>query len=176
VVPSVQQLRDCYQLDRQVADVTGAHETLGHILALEWVCAARPAPLTERPERPVTRQLAAAENWLAVRDAAGQDPPSEVEWRRLGLGLPVWLAGNSDFSYGVWRMLGWLLGELREPPEELWQRDPDGSIPPWEQRYVTPPKPDSPAWLAARQRRRDRQRAEALAAWQRVRGRAPVLI
>ncbi len=166
MVPSTQDVRDCYRLDCQVAEVTGAHDTLAQILALEWVCGLRAAPLTDRAEQPVTRPLARAESWVALCDAAGKDP-TDRGWQRLGVApLPAVLA-NAAFSYGAWRLLDWLLGERRDPPdEELPQRDADGILPPWEQRYVARPRPDSPTWQAAMRQRRERQHAEAVAAWQ----------
>jgi len=171
VVPSTLEVNDCHRLDCQVAEVTKAHDTLGQILALEWVCGLRDAPLTDRAEQPVTRAMARAESWVALCDAAGQSDPTDGDWRQLGAAPLPAVISNAAFSYGAWRMLTWLLGERAEPPEELPQRDEDGTLPPWEQRYVARPNPDSPTWQAAQQQRRERQRAEAFAAWQLARRR-----
>lgn len=139
VVPSTLKVNDCHRLDCQVAEVTGAHDTLGQILALEWVCGLRDAPLTDRAEQPVTRAMARAESWVALCDAAGQSDPTDGDWRQMGAAPLPAVISNAAFSYGAWRMLTWLLGERAEPPEELPQRDEDGTLPPWEQRYVARP-------------------------------------
>jgi len=171
VVPAHRDVADCHRMVVQLTDVTGSHDTLGQVAAVGWVVGLRPAPLTQREER-VNRDLVRAEHWLALCAAAGQAEPSTSEWRRFGVEPRPMVAGDAEFAYGAWSVLGWLLGEHLDPPVELPRRASDGSVRPGEQRYVTLPRPDLPVWQDAQRRRRERQRAEAFVAWRGVRDRA----
>ena len=172
VAPAHRDVADGHRIVVGLADVTGSHEALGQIAGLGWVVGLRPAPLTQREER-VSRELVRAEHWLALCAAAEQAEPSESEWQRFGIEPRPMVAGNGEFAYGAWSVLGWLLGERLDPPVELPRRAADGSVPPGERLYVSRPRPDSPVWQDAQWRRRERHRDEALVAWRRARAAAP---
>jgi hypothetical protein len=168
VAPTHHDIAECHRIVVRLADVTGSHEALGQVAALGWVVGLRPTPLTQREER-VSRGLVRAEHWLALCAAAEQPEPTETDWRRFGVEARPVVAGDAEFAYGAWAVLGWLLGERLDPPIALPRRAADGSIAPDERLYVTRPRPDSPAWQDAQRRRRERLRDEALAAWRRTR-------
>jgi len=170
VAPAHRDVADCHRMVVQIAEVTGSHEALGQVAAISWVVGLRPAPVTQR-EEPVTRELVRAEHWVALCDAANQAEPNEADWRQLGVEPRAIVAGNGEFAYGAWTVLGWLLGERLDPPVELPRRAADGSVPPGEELYTARPRPDSPLWQEAQRRRRERHRAEAFVAWRRVRDR-----
>lgn len=168
VAPAHRDVADCHRIVVRLADVTGSHEALGQVAALGWVVSLRPAPLTQREER-VTRELVGAEHRLALYAAAEQAEPSESEWQRFGVEPRPMAAGNAEFAYGAWSVLGWLLGDRLDPPVELPRRAADGTVPPGERLYVTRPRPDSPVWQDTQRRRRERHRDEALTAWRQAR-------
>jgi hypothetical protein len=149
VAPAHLDVAACHRTVVRLADVTSSHEALGQVAALGWVVGLRPAPLTQREER-VTRDLVRAEHWLALCAAAAQAEPSQTEWQRFAVEPRPMVAGDAEFAFGAWSVLGWLLGERLDPLVELPRRAPDGSVPPGERLYVTRPRPNSAAWRQAR--------------------------
>jgi hypothetical protein len=104
--------------------------------AAAWVQGGRSGPVTDRGERPVTRELAVAEMWAAVAVADGGTPPpleAICEQFRVRYGAP--LAVHPSWADGVWRGLRWLTGTQTEPPLELPVRHVDGSTPSAEELY-----------------------------------------
>jgi len=176
VVPPAQQVADFHHMAYRLADITGTNEAAGQLAAADWLLGGtRPAPVTHRDD-PVTWALVRAESWVALCDAARAAAPTPEDWRRLGVAPRDAVAGNSEWSYGVWRTLSWLLGVRLDPPFELSRRLADGTIPESEQRYTLPSRPESSEWQAGQAHRRERMWAEAVVHWQHVRDRADATV
>ncbi len=109
----------------------------GVAAAAGWAMGAGPAPVTKRPEAPLTLELVIAERWAA--QVAGDEAPDGLRGRRLGHWrrrlswswacsgdpLPVGFA----FADGAWRALRWLTGVVgQEAPFAVPLRHPDASL------------------------------------------------
>jgi hypothetical protein len=104
--------------------------------AVAWVQGGRSGPVTDRDERPVTRELAVAEMWAAVAVAdGGTPPPLQSICEQFGVRYRAPLAVDRLWADGVWRALRWLTGTQTEPPLELPVRRVDGSTPSAEELY-----------------------------------------
>ncbi|MDQ3762168.1 MAG: hypothetical protein M3460_10900 [Actinomycetota bacterium] len=131
VVPSVSQIADehwlAYAMLRNQRDAWAA----GVGTAISWVRSGRDAPITNRPERPVTRVLAQAESWAAE---AASDPtaglPLDLIYRQLDVTpYPPKPGRNVKYTLGVWRALRWLLGVPDQAaPIPVPRRHPDGRL------------------------------------------------
>lgn len=153
-----------YVLATEIESVHGQ----GQLAAVGWVTGQCAAPVTHRAE-PVTFKLARAESWAALCVAANDSAPTTRDWERLAVRPAATVSVDADFAHGAWRTFAWLLGVRPDPPIELPVRDADGSIPPWERHYAYRGDPTQPEWQAADQRRRERNRAEALQYWRHIR-------
>ncbi|WP_299737467.1 hypothetical protein, partial [Pseudonocardia sp. 73-21] len=125
----------------------------------EWWCAG------------VSLDEARAESWVALSMAAGQAPPSVDDWRSLRVEpRPAQVEDNTEFAYGVWRTLSWLLGVREDfPIYTSWQRA--AGIPPERPHLDAPLRGGQPdeAWHAAERASQEQARAEALHWWRHVR-------
>ena len=116
-----------YAVDRekQSAFAAGVGASLG------WIRGGRVAPVTERDESPVTRELATAETWACAAAATPgiRPPPLEEICRELGVrNWPVLPAGVG-WAEGGEVCLRWLLGRQDRPPLPIPERLADGSLP-----------------------------------------------
>jgi len=112
----------------------------GVFAAAAWVRGGRAAPVTERVESPVTRELATAELWAAVvASEAGSGitrPPVEQTCADLGVRWCEPPPVDAEYAVGAWRALRWLLGVAGEEcPLPVPGRNPDGSITTADQLY-----------------------------------------
>lgn len=170
VVPAHQQVVELHYLTYRLVDTVGDVEAGGRLAAIEWVVGGRQAPVTHRSDTATWEQVR-AEAWVALCVAAEATAPIDQDWARLG--VSPWPAAvmDVDWAYGAWRTLAWLLGVRPDPPVELPERYPDGSLV-GGPRYATRPDPASPVWQAAQARRQERARADAWRHWEHVRGHA----
>lgn len=102
----------------------------GIAATMAWVRGGRDAPITNRGERPVTRELATAEMWAAgsVRGGPARTP---LEAICADLKVPFVPAVVSDplWADGAWRTLRWLTGTGGQaPPVELPVRSSAGAV------------------------------------------------
>jgi hypothetical protein len=112
----------------------------GVFAAVAWVRGGRPAPVTERAEVSVTRELATAELWAAVvASEVGSGiprPPVEQICAELGVRWCEPPSVDAEYALGAWRALRWLLGVAGEAsPLPVPGRNPDGSIMTADQLY-----------------------------------------
>jgi len=112
----------------------------GVFAATAWVRGGRPAPVTERAESPVTRELATAELWAAVvASEVGSGitrPPVAQICADLGVCWCEPPRVDAEYAVGAWRALRWLLGVAGEAsPLPVPGRNPDGSIMTADQLY-----------------------------------------
>jgi hypothetical protein len=118
------------------AFVDGSVRAGGMAAAVAWVQGGRAGPVTDRDEKPVTRELAVAEMWAAVAVAdGGTPPPLEVICEQFGVAYWAPLAVDRLWADGVWRALRWLTGTQAEPPMQVPVRHVDGSTPSAEELY-----------------------------------------
>src|SRR5690348_4584043 len=136
VVPPLHAVEECARLaDRrlELGPYRATRRDVGVSAALAWLTLGEVSPVTWRscntsthgvePAREpggaavewwrsgVTFEVARAESWVALSMAAGQLPPTDDDWRMLGVEpRPVALDDDREFAYGVWRTLSWLLG------------------------------------------------------------------
>jgi hypothetical protein len=106
---------------------------------LDWILKGRVAPITERREQPVTKNLAEAEMTAALATTGGADWvlfPLDLVYTELGVAYQPPVVVDLQWSDGVWRGLRWLLGVTDQAaPLHLPLRRPDGSIPTAEELY-----------------------------------------
>lgn len=106
---------------------------------LDWILKGRVAPITERREQPVTKNLAEAEMTAALATTGGADWamfPLDLVYTRLGVAYQPPVVVEPAWSDGVWRGLRWLLGVADQAaPLHLPLRRPDGTIPTTEELY-----------------------------------------
>lgn len=167
VAPPHAQVVELHHLAYRLAEVIGDAEARGRLAAVEWVVGLAPAPVTHRRDAASWEQ-ARAESWVALSVAAGEPAPTAADWARLGVTAEPAGTADVESAYGAWRTLAWLLGVRSDPPVELPERYPDGSLV-GGPRYATRPNPASPAWLEAQERRRERAGADARRHWEHVR-------
>ena len=109
-----------------------ARWSLGVTSTLAWLRAARvQAPVTERTDQPITRDIAVCEHWAAFITSA--DPDGQLDGPRLASEVDVpWRApvvAQPDYGRGVWRVLRWTLGYAGQPPPlAIPERNDDGSL------------------------------------------------
>lgn len=106
---------------------------------LDWILKGRVAPITERSEQPVTKNLAEAEMTAALATTGGADWelfPLDLVYTELGVAYQPPVVVDLQWSDGVWRGLRWLLGVADQAaPLHLPLRRPDGTIPTAEELY-----------------------------------------
>jgi hypothetical protein len=120
----------------------------------------------------VTWEFARAESWVALCVAAGQGAPAAEDWRRLGVDARPAVTNDSEFAYGVWRTLAWLLGVREDfPIHTSWHRAA-GIEPERPHLYSrTRAGPSDAAWRTAERAARDQAETDALRHWRHVRQR-----
>lgn len=103
----------------------------GVAACLGWVRGGRIAPVTERDESPVTRELATAEMWACAAAATPGIPPPPLEEICAELGVRNWpvLPAGVGWAEGGEVCLRWLLGQQDRPPLPIPERLADGSLP-----------------------------------------------
>lgn len=106
---------------------------------LDWILKGRVAPITERREQPVAKNLAEAEMTAALATTRGADWamfPLDLVYTQLGVAYHPPAVVEPQWSDGVWRALRWLLGVADQAaPLQLPLRRPDGTIPTTEELY-----------------------------------------
>lgn len=119
----------------------------------------------------VSFKEARAESWVALSMAAGEQPPSEDDWRMLGvIPRPTQVTDDPEFAYGVWRTLSWLLGvRVDMPIFTSWHRA--AGLPPDRPHLLAPLRGGQPdaAWVAAERAALDQARTDACRFWRHVR-------
>jgi len=162
---------ELHYLVHQLAEVVGSAQQRGQLAAVEWVTSCRPtAPVTARDER-LTRDAVRAEALVALNVAAEAPRLLEGDWLSFGFDVDVYFVPatvrDSEFAYGVWRTLAWLVGTRPDPPVELPERDAAGKLV-GGPRYMARPDPSSPIWRASQAQRRNHLREDAQEHWGRV--------
>lgn len=139
VTPPVAAVEDLYWLaHRHYLD---QHSTrAGGIGAtLDWILKGRVAPITERREQPVMKNLAEAEMTAALATTGGATWtlfPLDLVYTELGVAYHPPVVVDHQWSDGVWRGLRWLLGVADQAaPLHLPLRRPDGTIPTTDELY-----------------------------------------
>jgi hypothetical protein len=139
VKPAAAAVEDLYWLAHRYH--IGQHSTrAGGIGAtLDWILKGRVAPITERREQPVAKNLAEAEMTAALATTDGADWamfPLDLVYTQLGVAYHPPVVVDPAWSDGVWRGLRWLLGVADQAaPLHLPLRRPDGTIPTTEELY-----------------------------------------
>jgi len=118
--------------DADAQDRELARWALGVTSTLAWLRAARvQAPVTERADQPITRELAVCEHWAAF--VTGTDPDGLLDGPRLASEVDVpWqppVVVQPDYGRGTWCALRWLLGYAGQGvPLPVPERNDDGSL------------------------------------------------
>ena len=137
VVPPAQQVMDYFRIAYAIFGKTRSPLTGGHAAAMNWVVTGgQGGPVTERTEQPVTRNLADAEQTVAMTVAYEMPPMPESMWVALGVEPRAAVTDDREWANGVRGALAWLLGQRPEPMLHLPRRLPDGSTPSAEQLYA----------------------------------------
>ncbi|WP_214364957.1 hypothetical protein [Pseudonocardia sp. H11422] len=128
-VPTRVQISDLHWLAYAEASETDSPRAAGVVAALAWVRGGQDAPVTARPEQPVTSALAQYEMWAASASAnPDAPPPLRTLSEELGVAYRRPLRIPADEADGVRITLSWLLGRTRRPPMPLPERRPDGQL------------------------------------------------
>jgi hypothetical protein len=104
----------------------------GVLAAVAWVVGDGVGPVTGRGEQPVTGYLACAERGAARgagADLVHQRQSAALNMVQFGEAYRAPRVSDREFALGVWKTLGWLLGEDEEAPLPLPVRNEDGSVP-----------------------------------------------
>jgi hypothetical protein len=169
VLPDADAVRECYRVSFDVMRRGLDSRDRGVVIALAWVLIGEQSPITGRRGDETSWEHARAESWVALCLAAGQGPPTERDWQRLGITPKPALTCDREFAYGVWRTLAWLLGVREDwPLHTAWHQAAEI---PRERPHVYVPKNqrDTDAWRAADQASRDQAQRDARRYWQHVR-------
>jgi hypothetical protein len=139
VTPPVGQVEDLYWLAHRYYLDQHSTRAGGVGAALDWILKGRVAPITERREQPVTRNLAEAEMTAALATTGGADWvlfPLDLVYTELGVAYQPPVVVDPQWSDGVWRALRWLLGVADQAaPLQLPRRHLDGTIPTSDELY-----------------------------------------
>jgi hypothetical protein len=133
VVPPHAEIADLMWVAYRLHAERGTQWSSGVLTAAAWVRGGSPAPVTQRGEVPVTRELATAELWAAVvaseRGSAIPRPPVEQTCADLRVSWREPPEVDVDYAIGAWRTLRWLLGVASQRvPIPVPVRNPDGTI------------------------------------------------
>ncbi|MQA13477.1 MAG: hypothetical protein GEV09_04675 [Pseudonocardiaceae bacterium] len=149
VTPPQNEVADLMWVAYRLHAERGRPWSSGVLAATAWVRGGRAAPVTERDEWPVTRELAIAEMWAAVvaseRDSGIPRPPVEQTCVDLGVGWREPPPVDAEYAIGAWRVLRWVLGVSgQQVPIPVPVRNPDGTILTADQLYeqVVAAEPD----------------------------------
>ncbi|GAA4697332.1 hypothetical protein GCM10023215_39410 [Pseudonocardia yuanmonensis] len=106
--PATSAILGRYAVDREQQSAFAA----GVAACLGWVRGGRVAPVRERDESPVTRELATAEMWACAAAATPGIPPPPLEEICAELGVRNWpvLPAGVGWAEGGEVCLRWLLG------------------------------------------------------------------
>jgi len=128
-VPTPVQITDLHWLAYAESSETGSARAAGAVATPAWVRGGQGAPVTARPEQPVTSALAQFEMWAAAA-LIGPDapPPLKTLSEELGVAYRRPLNISPAEADGVRAALGWLLGRTRQPPLPLPERRADGQL------------------------------------------------
>ena len=129
VLPPEQQVMDYFRIAYAIFGETRSPLTGGHAAVMNWVTGGQGGPVTERAEQPVTRNLADAEQTVAMTVAYEMPPMPESMWTALGVEPRPAATDDREWANGVNGALAWLLGQRAEPILHLPRRLPDGSTP-----------------------------------------------
>lgn len=133
---SQQELDDLYWISTRAGIETDRPWVHGITQTLSWLAGRSNAPITERPDQPVTKAHAEAEKWFAV---AINDPLLPV--RRICTELdvdplPATPGLEAGYVNSVWRTLRWALGDPGvKVPFDIPRRDDNGNVITVDQRY-----------------------------------------
>ena len=131
VIPPVSQIADLHWLAYAMLIDTRLPWAAGVATSVAWVRGGRVAPVTQRPDQPVTRDVAEYERWAAeaARDPA-HPPPLETIAATLGVPyIPPQPGLDATYAVGVWHTLRWMRGAPDEkPPLDVPRRHLDGRI------------------------------------------------
>ena len=133
VVPPEQQVMDYFRIAYAIFGKTRSPLMGGDAATMNWVTGGQGAPVTERTEQPVTRNLADAEQTVAMTIA--YEMPESM-WAALGVEPRPAVTDDREWANGVRGALAWLLGQRPEPMLHLPRRLPDGSTPSADQLYA----------------------------------------
>jgi hypothetical protein len=145
VVPPLHAVEECDCVARRSMELPRYRATsrdFGVAAALVWLTLGEVSPLTQRfgggtwdpPDATpadstatwcssVTYETARSESWVALSRAADAPPPSDDDWRRLGVEPAPAKQCEREYAYGVWRALAWLLGVREDfPVYTSWHR------------------------------------------------------
>jgi len=194
VVPPLHAVEECDRVARRSLELPRYRATSrdsGVAAALVWLTLGEVSPLTQRfgggtmdppgaaPGDPpaiwcsdVTYQTARAESWVALSRAADAPPPSDDDWRRLGVEPATAKDCEREYAYGVWRALSWLLGFREDFP--LYTSWHCAAEIPHDRPHLRAPvrggQPDA-AWHAAEQAAQDQAHRDARRHWAHIRAR-----
>jgi hypothetical protein len=129
-------------------------------------------PVTDRPEQPVTAEVAKAECWAARAAGDGsRTPESRLKGACAELGVAYWPPNleliDPEESYGVYQTLSWLLRWLDGyrggcvPPLPLPQRNHDASTTTADELDEEVMATQPSLWHMPQQRSTSRERVEA---------------
>jgi hypothetical protein len=139
VTPPVAAVEDLYWLAHRYYIDQHSTRAGGIGATLDWILKGRVAPITERREQPVAKNLAEAEMTAALATTDGADWamfPLDLVYTQLGVAYHPPVVVDPAWSDGVWRGLRWLLGVADQAaPLQLPLRRPDGTIPTTEELY-----------------------------------------
>ncbi|MBW0114091.1 hypothetical protein [Pseudonocardia abyssalis] len=185
VVPDYDAVRECERVSVRLIGLGPRAVTArdaGVAAALVWLTIGEVSPLTHRAVPGTSHadgswtpgaswELVRAESWVALSVAAGAPAPTAEDWRRLGVEPAPAAVNDTDFAYGVWRTLAWLLGVREDfPVYTAWHRAA-GNRRERPHLYRRRPTERDAAWRAAEQAARDQARADARRYWEHVRAR-----
>jgi hypothetical protein len=115
VVPISTAVRDCHLIAHRAFQESGSDRLGGIYAAANWVTGGQRAPVTEREDCPVSEALARGEMWAADSVSRTVLLPPQI-WASLGVEPRAPLTENREWSQGVARALGWLVGVHDRPP------------------------------------------------------------
>lgn len=185
VVPAIDAVLECERVVRRRLELGPFRSTTrdaGVAAALAWLTLGEVSPMTARFGGGVaqgstwtssaTWEMARAESWVALCSAAGEAPPVDEDWRRLGVEPAPPVSDDQEFAYGAWRALAWLLGVREDfPTYTSWHRS--AGLPPDRPHLNGPLRGGEPAptWWVAEQASQDQAQHDARRHWEHVRAR-----
>lgn len=170
VTPAVDAVRECHRVAWNLQSYGVDHRDQGSLDAIFWVTIGDLSPMTRRLGSETTWVHARTESWVALCVAAGKPPPTDRDWRRLGVKPQAVVTDDREFAYGAWRALAWLLGVREDwPIRTAWHQAAE--IPRERPHVYEVPKDqrNTEAWRVADQASRDQAQRDAVRYWRHVR-------
>jgi hypothetical protein len=155
VVPNPTEVRDCHLIAYRAFQESRAPGLGGSYAAVNWVTGGQRAPVTERID-PLSEALVRAEMWVAQSVGMRAPLPSDL-WVRLGVEPREARTTDTEWTGGVSRTLGWLVGVHDRPPFPL----PRRPVPSAEELYAEAVAARPYAAWEPEQQLAARQKAEA---------------